>query len=129
MEYNYVVEKVYDMSQHKGQIEEKCNSIGKQFIKHFSKIYNDRNCITVHHWVSETQNWFNYVLKVKLKGENKYLDKDKLIDWFFQAGDIASKFMIEATFDQINAYNNFVEYLLNNGNVYESLIETKIIEN
>lgn len=97
-----------------------CLSLGKQFIKHFHKIYTRKDDISLKGWVHEMATWFNKVSSIKLKSDNKPLNDNCLRDWFFHAGAYPED-IVPMTEKELNDYNKFVYNLLNSRNVKESL--------
>lgn len=90
-----------------------CKPLGIKFIEHFDKIYNDTNNDSVKHWCNEMTAWWNKVRDIKVKPSSKIIYSGDLIDWFFNACDVASEYMTsENKFDEIELYNKFFIALL-----------------
>lgn len=117
--------KVNDMAMERGDAISNCIGTGKRFIKHFDKIYKEPNAESVNHWCNEMQTWFNNVIDIKLKENNKKLNNSKIRDWFFTAGAYPEDF-IKATDEELDLYDDFCEDLLKTKNVKESI---KLIHN
>ena len=103
-----------------------CKSYGREFIKHFHKIYTDPKNLAVNHWMSEMQTWLNEVLSIKLKRDNKPLRIMELNDWFFTAGADPKDYMKNPSpsRNELDCYDKFVQMLLQDNSVrkaFESL--------
>lgn len=103
MKFNTINEMAYDRS----YVIDTCYSLGMQFIKHFEKVYslgiNDKD---FKHHCQEMQTWYDTVKNMVLKSNNKRIDNDQLVNWFFTAGS-----SIEVLFGNDEA-----------GNIYDELI-------
>lgn len=119
----YKITKIEDMALSRSDAMERCISLGKKFIEHFDKIYKDPNCQAVNHWTSEMQGWLNNVREIKLKTTNKTLLDGNLRDWFFTAGALPEDFMTNAIYEELEAYDKFVNLILNGKTIIEALKE------
>lgn len=107
-----------DMSISRADALEKCQNLGKKFIQHFDKVYKNPDSPSKHHWLSEMQAWYQNIKDIKLKGVDKPLLKQQLIDWFFTAQTNASDYMINPTYAENQAYEEFYLKLLNGSDIY-----------
>ena len=100
----------------------KCASLGKMFIKHFDKIYKEpNNTDVITHWASEMSDWYKEIREIRLKQNLKPILKGNLRDWFFTACALPEDFMENPSDDELEKYDEFVNNLIMNDNVYESL--------
>lgn len=98
---------------------DRCISLGKQFIEHFDKIYNDKNEDANKRRAQEMQDWLEQVNRIKLTHNNRFIPFDKKIDWFFTAGSDA-----DTLFDGVREsekFDDFFALVAVNNNVIESL--------
>lgn len=109
MKFNTINEMAYDRS----YIIDKCYSLGIQFIKHFKKVYslgiNDKD---FKHHCQEMQTWYDIVKNMVLKSNNKRINNEQLVDWFFTAGS-----SIEVLFGNDEAgdiYSELIAELISN---------------
>ena len=72
---------------------DRCVGLGKKFVEHFDKIYNNRNSIDVEHWATEMESWWNKVKDIKMSSNNRTIRDVDLLNWFFDGGQLASDFM------------------------------------
>jgi hypothetical protein len=107
-----------DMSISRADALEKCQNLGRKFIQHFDKVYKNPDSSSKHHWLSEMQAWYQNIKDIKLKGVDKPLLKQQLIDWFFTAQANASDYMINPTYAEDQAYEEFYLKLLNGQDIY-----------
>lgn len=120
--------RISDMSVTRADAIEKCMSSGKNFIKHFDKIYKSPNNSAVNHWVHEMQTWWNSVRQLRLKPDSNKLLDNQLYDWFFTAGGTFTDFVINTTYNEEDTYYIFVRKLLENNNVKMSLQSVNLIK-
>ena len=99
---------------------DKCNELGEQFIEHFYTTYtadiDDENFL---HHCREMQTWYNKARCMTLKPKDKKLDIDQMVNWFFTAGG-SIEYMFNEDDDIIDAYSDFVKYVLTTNNIKES---------
>lgn len=100
---------------------DRCISLGKNFIEHFDKIYNNSNEQSVNHWINEMTNWYEEVKQITLENTNKPILKGELRDWFFTAGANPENFMNHATNDELEKYDIFSDKVLNGTNIKSAL--------
>ena len=112
-----------DMALSRTDAIDRCISLGKNFIEHFDKIYNNPDSEAFNHWAKEMKGWLNQVKEIKLKPKNNYILKGQLRDWFFTAGAVPEDFMLNPTDKEIQMYDNFCEELLSGKDIYEVLNE------
>lgn len=112
-----------DMALTRQDAMDRCVSLGKKFIEHFDKIYNNRNNNTFNHWAKEMKNWLNQVKEIKLKPKNNYILNGQLRDWFFTAGAAPEDFMLNPDDKELQMYDNFCEKLLSGKDIYTALNE------
>ena len=108
-----ILEKIIitELAKGRGDAMSECESLGKQFIKHFNKIYNNPDDINIHHWETEMATWLNKVSHILMKQTNKYILMGEIRDWFFTAGEYYDSIITDATVDEIIAYDDFESYL------------------
>lgn len=112
---------IYEMAYTRTDAIDRCANLGYRFIEHFHKVYLNPDSESINHWASEMQSWFDNVLKIRLKHNNKKISPSLLIDWFFTVGSsVEDLFPIEKEADM---YELFIIKLLNNLNVKDSLME------
>ena len=112
-----------DMALSKSDAIDKCISLGKQFIKHFDKVYNNSNSRDVEHWLGEMIGWLKTVKSYKLKSTNDYLTDTQLFDWFFTAGANAEDFMRNPTLEESKDYSKFITKVLSTGTIKKTYIK------
>lgn len=94
---------------------DRCENLGKQFIIHFDKVYNESDKEVRFHWESEMNNFWGKVKDIKLKGNKNSLSFSNLYDWFFTACQNVEDFMSSADKEtEEEVYNNFVISLYQN---------------
>ena len=104
----------------------KCLDLSKPFIEHFHRLFNDTNEDTRNHHLSEMQNWYDQVSKIKLTKTNKYLNEKNLYDWFFTGCQLMSDWFENEDGDEISRYEVFVDLILDDGlNIYDAWEESK----
>ena len=88
---------------------DRCQELGKQFIIHFDKIYNEPTSQARNHWESEMNTWWDKVKDITLKGNKKVLSFSNLHDWFFTACQNIEDFMTsEDKETEEEVYVNFI---------------------
>lgn len=112
--------KLSDMSFERQDAIERCYSLGKRFIEHFEKIYNEPNSQAVNHWCNEMQEWLNNVRSIRLRQNKKPLNYTDLIDWFFVIG--SSSDAIFSKEDEVDIYEEFLSKISKyDFNVYNTI--------
>ena len=114
---------LFDMALTRQDAIDRCISLGKKFIEHFDKIYNDRNNNAFNHWAKEMKTWLNQVKEIKLKTKNNYILNGQLRDWFFTAGAAPEDFMLNPDDKELQMYDSFCEKLLSGKDIYNALNE------
>lgn len=100
---------------------DKCRSLGKKFIAHFEKIYNNPYSQTVHHWCQEMQSWYDNISEIVLAYNKKKLSVYQKIEWFYNFGS-SHDLYFNHNFDKMEKYQelmNEIEY--NHKSVYEAI--------
>lgn len=117
--------KIMEMSYSRSDAIDRCASLGKQFVKHFIKVMdlgdiNDPDFI--HHCDVEMAAWLNDVKSIRLKSNNKPLNSEYLMDWFFTIGS-SIDVIIPEIYEDI--YSDFIIILLANKDIKisDALIE------
>lgn len=112
--------KLDEMAQERADAIISCMQLGRQFIKHFDKIYHaDKDDDNIHHWESEMQAWYDMVKRIKLKHSHKSITNDELIDWFFTSGaDFDDLF--DDTYE-LYLYEEVCQRILENNKIDESI--------
>lgn len=107
---------------------DRCQSLGKQFITHFDKIYNESDKEVRSHWESEMNTFWEKVKDIKLKGNKNSLSFSNLHDWFFTACQNAEDFMTaEDKEAEEELYNNFIIGLHQNRNKQVSEVLSQLL--
>ena len=105
---------------------DRANSLGKQFVKHFHKVYVEGiSSRDFHHHCKELQTFWEDVCSIRLKTNNKLVPMSYINDWFFTVGK-----SVEDLFDDENeqdVYEVFMKKLDRGDNVKELLL--KILNN
>ena len=114
---------LFDMVLARQDAIDRCISLGKKFIEHFDKIYNNRNNNAFNHWAKEMKTWLNQVKEIKLKPKNNYILNGQLRDWFFTAGAAPEDFMLNPDDKELQMYDSFCEKLLSGKDIYNALNE------
>lgn len=114
---------LFDMALTRQDAIDRCISLGKKFIEHFDKIYNNRNNNAFNHWAKEMKTWLNQVKEIKLKPKNNYILNGQLRDWFFTAGAAPEDFMLNPDDKELQMYDSFCEKLLSGKDIYNALNE------
>lgn len=88
---------------------DRCYRLGKQFISHFHKIYKEgKNSLDFNHHCQEMQTWLDSCRDIRLKATNRLVTPSNLIDWFFTAtGNIDEDNGFDS-YEEIDAYNEFM---------------------
>ena len=111
-----------EMAHDRADIMIKCQSLGELFIEHFHKLYSEGKDSSdfVHH-CHEMQVWLDKGRKLKLKSTGRVLTPSSLIDWFFTAAGNIDEDNGFYTYEEIDAYNEFMLALAANkeSNVYD----------
>lgn len=88
---------------------DKCQELGTQFIEHFHKLFSEgKDSSSFCHHCKEMQGWLNKCRLIKLKTTNRHLTPANLIDWFFTATGSIDKDNGFNTYEEIDAYNEFM---------------------
>ena len=87
---------------------DRCISLGIQFKEHFNKVLKDTPYSEnyIHHCIEMDAFW-TQVKRIRIKGSNKFLSSELLIDWFFSAGG-----SIEDDIDAVDLYDKLISYML-----------------
>lgn len=101
---------------------DRCIGKGKIFIEHFNKIYNNPKVDTVHHWCSEMQSWYNDIMNIVIKSNNKHLNNSQKKDWFYSFGSSYEEYF-NYDEDKIEKYEEFIDYLDTSNDVYNSILK------
>ena len=79
--------RIIEMSKGRSAIRDVCGSLGKLFIEHFHKIYEEGVYgDDFSHHCSEMQAWFNKCSGFTFKPSTRQLKPSEMIAWFFKAG-------------------------------------------
>ena len=109
---------MFEMAYSRMDAIDRCEALGKQFLNHFNKIYNDPINESREHWETEMYNWWNQVKNIVLKQNNRKLSISNLHDWFFSAGqDPIDFFTSENKFDEEDCYDQLYLNLLQNRDI------------
>lgn len=104
---------IFEMAYSRTDAMDRCQSLGKQFLAHFNKIYNDPSSESREHWETEMDNWWNQVKNIVLKQNNRRLSVSNLHDWFFSAGQNPTDFFTsDNIFDEEDCYDKLYLSLL-----------------
>lgn len=112
-----------EMAFDRSTIIDKCVGKGKQFIKHFHKIYANPNDVNFNHWCQEMKNWFDDIKEYTLKPSNRKILDGELRDWFFTAGASYKNFIKDASESEIILYDKFCSKLISNKENFENAIK------
>lgn len=88
--------KIAEQAKERSKIYSLCFDLGKQFITHFHKVYQDilkGNYTDYMHHCREMQGWWNKVKDIRYKHNKKLITDDNLIDDFFTCGAISEDFL------------------------------------
>ena len=106
---------IMEMAYSKNDAIEICSSLGKRFLEHFDKIYNEPKSISRRHWETEMNSWWEKVKSIVLKQNNRKLSISNLHDWFFSAGENPIDFFTgEDKFEEEDVFDEFYLKLLSN---------------
>lgn len=120
-----IVDSIYDMSLSIADAMDLCISLGKKFIERFDKIYNAPMSTSIQRWVNEMCGWYSSVKQIVLKNTNKPLLNGELRDWFFTAGANPEMFMKNPINEELEAYDQFTDQVLNGISIKNSLCTIK----
>ena len=123
-EQDRLLEEAYliEMSISRDKAVERCMSLGKQFIKHFDKIYNENDEGTIKHHAMEMQEWLDTVLYITLKPKGKYIRMTDIHDWFIDGGGDPERFFTGPDIDvEVEVYGKFYLNTLLYGDVLQAL--------
>lgn len=99
---------------------DRCVRLGRQFIAHFEKIYNNPHLETVHHWAKKMQSWFDEIDRIKLRGKSRSLSLPQKINWFYSCGEYYEEIFDNDT-NKIEMYEDFIDELEKTKDVYHSI--------
>lgn len=117
------VEKILnEMAYTRPEAMERCASLGKKFIEHFNKIYNNSKSKDLNHWCAEMQAWFDSMDDIKLKSTKKALTRAKRNDWFYSFGSTWESFFNDDEAES-SKYEEFIDALEKSKDVYISIKE------
>lgn len=120
--------KTKDMAMEQSKAIDKCSSLGKQFVKHFEKIYEEGiNSKNFLHHCKEMRNWYDDCRNIILKTNNKPISKQNLIDWFFSCCGYGSQYMLRPTEEKEILYEDFYIALLYSNDEISNIL-TKILQ-
>lgn len=87
---------------------DRCISLGTQFKEHFNKVIKDTPYSQdyIHHCIEMNAFW-TQVKRIRLKGSNKFLSSELLVDWFFSAGG-----SIEDDIDDSELYDKLISIMI-----------------
>ena len=107
-----------------------CVPLGKKFIKHFHKLYNNPNDDSVNHWITEMDAFYKEVKEIRLKPKSKHLLNVQLNDWFFTAGADVKDFMEKdnTSEEELEVYDKFCTLLMTGKSIRDALKELNIIK-
>lgn len=109
---------MFEMAYSRTDAMDRCQSLGKQFLTHFNKIYTDPSNESREHWEMEMDNWWSQVKNIVLKQNNRKLSISNLHDWFFSAGQNPIDFFTsENKFDEEDCYDQLYLNLLQNRDI------------
>ena len=121
-------DRLNEMALYRQDALERCIGLGKKFVEHFDKIYNNRNSIDVEHWKKEMEGWWNKVKDIQLKPSSKRIYNVDLIDWFFDGGESAINFMTaEDKLTERDVYEEFEYRLLGRNTTVIELIDEMLL--
>lgn len=107
-----------------------CLSLGKKFIEHFHKLYNEgKNSPDFNHHCAEMQAWYDkcriLTLKnTKRKNTTRMISSSNLLDWFFEAGGSIDESNGFDSYEESSVYEDFMLALLaNKGTTVKSVAE------
>lgn len=103
-------EKLDEMAMSRADAIDKCMSLGKQFVEHFDKIYNENDEATIKHHGEEMQGFLNQILDIKLKENHKPLNEKQIYDYFITCGKLPIDLFDNET--EASVYDEFSNDLL-----------------
>lgn len=120
---NYEFVKINDLSIERQDAVDRCYNLGKKFLEHFDKIYNNQeNQEVINHWSNEMISWYEAVKTLRLKQNNKHLSMTNLRDWFFTACAEPKDFFTSNNKElEEEIYDKFYLDLLNTNDIKQSL--------
>ena len=121
------MENLLEMSMDRSKAIDRCIGLGKQFTKHFDKIYKDPINQSADHWVEEMQTWLDDINSITLKPKAKHLDHATKMDCFFTVGS-SYEYLFKDNEDEIEAYDKFVLAVETGSDVKEALCGVGVIE-
>lgn len=96
--------KIAEQAKQRKYIIDKCEELGKLFIEHFNKTFEagpeDRD---FKHHCGEMQTWLDRVRSYTLAQNNKHLNVEEMINWFFTAG---------SSFEDVTIYTEYYDKLV-----------------
>lgn len=108
---------------------DRCVGLGKKFVEHFDKIYNNRNSIDIEHWTTEMESWWNKVKDIKMASNNRTIRDVDLLNWFFDGGQLASDFMTSNDDGkEAEVFDKFARKLLNRDTTVTELIDEMLLK-
>ena len=103
---------------------DRCMGLGKKFAEHFDKIYNSKDKKLIDHWAKEMDAWWDQVKDIRMKPRSKRIYNVDLLDWFFDAGQLATDFMTsDDIFEEREKYEELEYKLLGREKTVVELIE------
>lgn len=106
----------------RGKVTATCMSLGRQFIKHFHKVYEEGlESRDFKHHCKEMHTWYTHVKEIKLKGSNKHLSDEDLEDEFFTAGALVEDFIDDE--EECRVYEEFYRMLLSTDRYVSDILE------
>lgn len=105
---------------------DKCSDLSVKFIDNFNKIYNDAK--DIDNLVNNMQSYYNMVRNIVIKGTNRPLPIDKVVDWFL-TNSSDSKLLFKDNLIEAKIYDDFMYELIKNDNVRESLKIVDLLSN
>lgn len=123
------MDRLNEMALYRQDALERCIGLGKKFVEHFDKIYNNRNSVDVEHWKKEMEGWWNQVKDIQLKPSSRRIYNVDLIDWFFDGGESAINFMTaEDKLTERDVYEEFEYRLLGRNITVTELIDEILLK-
>lgn len=113
------MENLLEMSLEKNKAIDRCISLGKQFTKHFDKLYRDPDNPAKNHWIEEMRNWLDDINLITLKPNARHLNHANKMDWFYTVG--SSYETLFSDDDEIEAYDKFVLAIETGSDIEEAL--------
>lgn len=116
-----MIERLNEMALSQSDAIRICMSLGRNFVKHFDKIYKEKDSECVNHWISEMSAWYNEVKEIKLKSTKKSILSGKLRDWFFTFGAEPEDVIGEENTEELEIYDKFCNEVLSGKSVSDSI--------